>query len=330
MAAMCKKLYVLAVAIVLAAAHADAADINMRVFKVNDYLTAFYDGRPPQPATATAPTAVNWADYGAINVGVATYVIHRGDQALVYDSYPYRAEAQWVRDYLTKEGIRHFTLVNSHWHLDHVGGNAVYADSDRIATHQTIELLTAKRAGIESGKEWGLPAINPLVIPNIGIGGDSTVHVGDITVELRPVNIHSEDGLVIYLPRDRILLAGDTLEDSATFISEPEHVITQYANMRRMREWDIERIFPNHGNPDVIGHGGYQKTLIDATLVYLRRIVSHAHDPDFLNSTLEDYVAESVQKGWVSIWWAYHEAHQSNLKAISAAWKDQALPDLPP
>jgi hypothetical protein len=37
-----------------------------------------------------------------------------------------------------------------------------------------------------------------------------------------------------------------------------------------------------------------------------------------------------VKKGWVSIWWAYHEAHQSNLKAISAAWKDQALPDLPP
>jgi cyclase len=328
MTQMYKKLYVTAVAILLAAAQANAADMNMRVFKVNDYLTAFYDGRPPQ---STAPTtAGNWADYGALNVGVATYVIHRGDQALVYDSYPYRAEAQWVRDYLTKEGIKHFTLVNSHWHLDHVGGNAVYADSDRIATNKTIELLKAKQAGIESGEEWGLPAIKPLVIPNIGIDGDSTVYVGDIRVELRPVNIHSEDGLVIYLPRDRILLAGDTLEDTATFISEPEHVITQYANMRRMREWDIDRIFPNHGNPDVIGHGGYQKTLIDATLVYLRRIVSHAHDPDFLSGTLEDYVGESVKKGWVSIWWAYHDPHQSNLKSISAAWKNQALPDLPP
>ena len=36
------------------------------------------------------------------------------------------------RDYLVRAGIKHFTLVNSHWHLDHVGGNAVYADVDRL------------------------------------------------------------------------------------------------------------------------------------------------------------------------------------------------------
>jgi glyoxylase-like metal-dependent hydrolase (beta-lactamase superfamily II) len=103
--------------------------------------------------------------------------------------------------------------------------------------------------------------------------------VGDITVDLRPVNIEAEGELVIYLPRDRILLAGDALEDTATFISEPEHLITQYASLRQLRTWDIDRIFPNHGNPAVIGHGGYQKTLIDATMAYVRRIVSHAHDP---------------------------------------------------
>jgi hypothetical protein len=42
--------------VVLLAAQASAADINMRVFKVNDYLTAFYDGHPPQPAKATTGT----------------------------------------------------------------------------------------------------------------------------------------------------------------------------------------------------------------------------------------------------------------------------------
>jgi glyoxylase-like metal-dependent hydrolase (beta-lactamase superfamily II) len=257
-------------------------------------------------------------------------VVHRGDQALVYDSFPYVEEARFVRDYLAKAGIKRFTLVNSHWHLDHVGGNAVYADSDRIATTKTIAILEAKKTAIETAAEWGPPAIKPLVLPNIGIGSETTVYVGDVEVELRPIEIHSEDGLVIYLPKDRFLLAGDTLEDTATFIAEPDHVITHYQNLKRMRAWDIDRIFPNHGNPDVIAHGGYRKTLIDATTDYLRKLVAHAHDADYLKGTLEDYVGDSVQKGWVSIWWAYRDAQARNLKEMEAAWKDKGLPDLPP
>jgi cyclase len=315
------------VALALAISHASAGTINMRVFNINDYLTSFYDGRPaqaPRPAEAH-----NWADYGALDVGVSTYVIRRGDQALVYDTFPTVQEAKWVRDYLTKAGVKHFTLVNSHWHLDHVGGNAVYADFDRIATDKTIQELMANKAAIEAGTEWGPPVIKPLVIPNIGIAGDTTYYVKDIKVELRPVNIHSEDGLVIYLPHDRILLAGDTLEDTVTFIAEPENVVAQYNNMRKLQQWDIDRIFPNHGNPDVISHGGYQTTLIDATLGYLRKVITRSHDPDYLQGSLEDYVGDSVKNGWVSIWWAYHEPHEANLRKVFEAMKNKPLPDLP-
>jgi hypothetical protein len=56
----------------------------------------------------------------------------------------------------------------------------------------------------------------------------------------------------------------------------------------------------------------------------------HEHDADYLKGTLEDYVGDSVQKGWVSIWWAYRDAHKQNLERMEAAWKDKALPDLYP
>jgi cyclase len=305
---------------------ADAAAMNMRVFEINDHLLGFYDGRPAE--TATPADKQDWADFGAMNVGVATYVIHRGDRALVYDTYPSVQQAQWVRDYLVKIGIRHFTVVNSHWHLDHVGGNAVYADVDRIATDKTFQRLTQEKAAIEAGAEWGPPAIKPLVLPNITIRADTDYFVGDIQVELRPVNIHSEDGLVVYLPKDRIVLAGDTLEDTLTFIVEPEQIPAQIENLRQMKGWNIDRIFPNHGNPAVIGGGGYRATLIDATVAYLRRIVLHAHDPDFLNGSMEDYVHDSVSKGWVTPWWAYHEAQKANLAVVAKAYKDRPLPDL--
>jgi len=309
------------------AGNADAREPKMRVIDINDHLTAFYDGRPPQPQKSDGTP--NWADYGALDVGVATYVIHRGDEALVYDTFPYAEEAKWVRDYLTRMGIKRFTLANSHWHLDHVGGNAVYADVNRIATNIAIETLAAEKPAIENGKEWGAPPINPLVNANLGIDAITVFYVGDIPVELRPVNIHSEDGLVIYLPGDRILLAGDTLEDTVTFISEPDHITLQYLNMRKLKAWNIDRIFPNHGNPDVIAHGGYPTTLIDATLDYLRKVILHAHDPDYLSGTLEQYVGDSVRKGWVSIWWAYREPHETNLKRVAAAFKDKPIPVLP-
>ena len=119
----------------LAMTSGSAREIDIRVFQINDHLLCFYDGRPAQ-ASHRADTN-NWADSSAFDVGVATYAIHRGDAALVYDTYPTTQDAQWVRDYLTKAGIRHFTVVNSHWHLDHVGGNAVYSDADRNSTHKT-------------------------------------------------------------------------------------------------------------------------------------------------------------------------------------------------
>ena len=266
----------------------------MRVFPINDHLLCFYDGRPAE--TTTPPSDHNWADFGALNVGVATYVVHRGDRALVYDTYPSTQQARWVRDYLVKSGIRHFTVVNSHWHLDHVGGNAMYADVDRISTDKTLQRLTAKKAAIEASTDRGLTAITPLVIPNIGITSATTYFVEDINVELRPINVHSEDGLVVYLPNDRILLAGDTLEDTLTFISEPEQIGVQYGNLQKMKNWNIDRIYPNHGNPAVIANGGYRTTLIDATLDYLRRMVARAHDPDYLKGSTDDYVHDSVRK----------------------------------
>ena len=316
-----------ALVVALSTVHVGATGMNMRVFEINDHLIAFYVGRPAQ---APRPAGTwNWVDDAAMDVGVATYVIHAGDRALVYDSFPSIEPARWVRDYLAKAGIKHFTLVNSHWHLDHVGGNAVYADADRIATDETIRLLTANRAAIEAGTLWGPPAIHPLVVPNIGIAADTSFYVRDIRVDLRPVKIHSNDGLVIYLPADRILLAGDTLEDTLSFIAEPGHVVEHYKNLLKLRQWNIDRIFPNHGNPDVISNGGYRTTLVDATLSYLRKVILRSHDPDYTNGTLEDYVGDSVKKGWVSIWWAYRQPHAQNLRKVAEVLKNKPLPDLP-
>ena len=60
---------------------------NIRVIKINDYLTAFYDGRPATPPPKSDRPR-NWIEYGSMDLGIATYAIHRGNHALVYDTFP--------------------------------------------------------------------------------------------------------------------------------------------------------------------------------------------------------------------------------------------------
>src|SRR6185437_3458990 len=92
-----------------------------------------------------------------------------------------------------------------------------------------------------------------------GSHGDNQLElrVGEIQLELRRMNIHSIDGCVVYLPKDKLLLAGDTLEDPLTYMIEVENLAQHLRNLRDMQGWDIAKILPNHGDPDVITTGGF-------------------------------------------------------------------------
>ncbi|MGH9253038.1 MAG: MBL fold metallo-hydrolase [Vicinamibacterales bacterium] len=300
---------------------------SQQVIEVNDHLIAFYDGRNPKLKRYS--TEWNWVDDGAMKLGVATYAIHKGDQALVYDSFTSLDQASWARQYLEKKkDIKRFTLVLSHWHPDHIGGNAVYQDSAIIASDVGRSTLARLKNDLEEGKAFGPPGIKPLILPNIGYRGSTDLYVGDIKVELHHVNIHSPDSTVILIPSDKILLAGDTLEDSVTFMVEiadlPEHV----RNLRNMKFLKFDRIYPNHGDPKVIAGGGYKKTFIDATTGYITRMVLRSHDKNYLKSPLESYIGDSVKKGWISLYEPYREVHTDNLKAVHKYWSKRKLPEM--
>jgi cyclase len=89
-----------------------AADLtNQKIFKINDHILAFYDGR--DPSGKRFRTDWNWVDDGAMKLGVATYAIHKGDQAIVFDTFTSVEQARWVRTHLEKLGVRRFTVVLS-------------------------------------------------------------------------------------------------------------------------------------------------------------------------------------------------------------------------
>jgi cyclase len=299
---------------------------TISVIEINENLTAFYTGRDASQPRLTQ--AWNWHDDAAMKLGVATYAIHGGEEALIVDTFSFPSQAQWVRDYLEDKGIRTFTLVLSHWHLDHIGGNAAYSDSPIIASHGTLSLLSKHRSAIEAGELHGPPAIKPLVLPSVAYRASSTQRVNGMEVCLQNVNIHSADSTNIHIPSQGILLAGDTVEDSLTYMvmEEVANIAEHVKNLRAMRDMPVRAIYPNHGNPGVLARGGYDKTLIDATIQYITKMVASAHDPGFAHTGMREFIAEALDKGWIENFEPYEEVHEGNLKLLRDHFRNRPLP----
>ena len=117
--------------------------------------------------------------------------------------------------------MRRIVVVLSHWHLDHVAGTAAFADCEIVASRLTGERLARQRSAIEGGTLEGPPAISPLILPSTVFDGRTELAVGKLRADLVQFDIHSADGTALHIPGEGLLLAGDMLEDTATYVSEP-------------------------------------------------------------------------------------------------------------
>ena len=84
---------------------------HLRIHEPQPGLFAYYDGRVPGYRFLPGP---NWVDDGAIALGIATYALIEGTQALVYDTHVSVAHGTAIRAHLEGLGARHFTVVLSH------------------------------------------------------------------------------------------------------------------------------------------------------------------------------------------------------------------------
>ena len=279
-------------------------------------LLGFYDGRGP--AAASAPID-NWVDDGALSLGICSFAIVDGPEAIIYDTHVSIAHARRIREAVEQLGARRIRVVLSHWHLDHVAGTEAFADCEIIANGTTAALLAEHRSAIEAGTHEGPPAISPLILPTTVFDGRLRLALPSFEVELAEFDIHSRDATVLHLPHAGILLAGDTVEDTVTYVSEPDRLEAHIGELERMRGLDARTIFPNHGSREIIEGGGYAETLIDATQRYVRKLLGTASEPAEQHADLRAFVSDELAAGWISWFEPYERVHESNLAAVRSA-----------
>jgi cyclase len=241
-----------------------------------------------------------------------------GGSALVYDTHVSLEHAQEVREKLESMGVTEITVVLSHWHLDHVAGTEVFADCEVIASARTAGHLAGSKAAIEAGELEGPPAIDPLILPSRTVQEDLELVLDETEVRLFTTEIHSDDATLIWLPRERLLLCGDTMEDTVTYVDEPERLDVHIDNLGGLRALEPLRILPNHGDPEVIAAGGYGPGLIDDTVSYIGGLQRCRTDPDLRALSLRDFIADLTEEGTLNYFEPYEEVHRGNVEKVLA------------
>jgi glyoxylase-like metal-dependent hydrolase (beta-lactamase superfamily II) len=286
----------------------------MRILNPVPGVYAYYEGRdivlPPSPT---------WVEDGALSLGIASYAIINGETALVYDTHVSVDRAKAIRAHVESLGARKITVVLSHWHLDHVAGTDAFKDCRIIANVRTRGHLAKNLDAIQSGALHGPPAINPMLLPTDVFDEEMTLEVGGRTVILKIFDIHSDDATVIWLPDSGVLLAGDTLEDTVTYVSEPRALATHVAELNRLFALEPSVILPNHGDPDIIEAGGYTRTLIRATQQYVRSLLRCRNEEALRATPLREFIAGPLNAGWINYFEPYEAVHRQNIREVLAA-----------
>jgi len=147
------------------------------------------------------------------------------------------------------------TVVLTHYHADHIYGLQVFKEAGaRVVAHTSArEYLfsdTAKlRLAVSRQELW--PWIDEktrLVPADMWLTGPYTFYVGGIQFDIRPVGpSHTAEDLVVYLPQQKILFAGDLVfrnripyvgqADSKHWIDALENLLT----------FDTHWVIPGHG-----------------------------------------------------------------------------------
>jgi cyclase len=291
----------------------DPGPTRLRILRPAPGILAFYDGRVEGYRFAPRP---NWIDEGGLSLGTASFALVAGTDALVYDTHTTPEHGRRIRTALEAEGVNRFTVLLSHWHLDHVAGNTAFRDCEILATARTAELLREHREAIEEGEHEGPPGVCPLVLPTRTFEERTELRVGERRLEAIHVDVHSDDAAVLWDPEARLLLAGDTVEDTVTYVEEPDHFEAHLRDLDRLLALDPAAILPSHGHPEVIDGGGYGQGLIKATQEYIRLLQRMPAEPELRELPLRELLAPQIESGDVRWFEPYERVHRANVKTV--------------
>jgi len=111
--------------------------------------------------------------------------------------------------HISKQPIRY--LVNTHWHWDHTGGDALFSKAGTVifSSEQTRAYIVAAQ---KTNRPAGTPyAVDPAGIPSVTISSGTKFHIAGQTVEVIHVPpAHTDGDLIVRFVEADVIQTGDT------------------------------------------------------------------------------------------------------------------------
>lgn len=207
-------------------------------------------------------------DHGELGVSNAAFAVEAGE-ALVVDTMLLPEMADGIVHALERRGARPRLVLNTHHHLDHVGGNARLAAIPAVAHPVTAALVAGMAADLQpvaavlprftaqiSGLTVRLPtAVDPGAVPVPG---------GGRILTFAPA--HTPADLAVWFPAARVLFAGDLCG----------HGVTPLAVHASVPDWleAVETLLGLRPVTVVPGHGGVGTAEdLEAVAIYFRALL---------------------------------------------------------
>lgn len=132
------------------------------------------------------------------------------DGVLVIDSGLVERAQDFLDTFKTLTGKPLRTLINTHWHFDHVGGNEAFAKAGmRIVAHENVRARVSAKQHIDFFN-GDIPPLAPSAWPVETFADALTVYVDDNPVSVQHVPpAHTDGDSYIFLRKANVLHAGD-------------------------------------------------------------------------------------------------------------------------
>jgi glyoxylase-like metal-dependent hydrolase (beta-lactamase superfamily II) len=215
-------------------------------------------------------------------------IVNANDVMLVDTNITPEATRRLVADIktLTDKPLRY--VVNTHWHYDHTDGNQIFGPEVQIIGHETARkaildgVLQArleqafrdlpgaietnrKRVAAEQDPDRKAQLARQLAVqeayreqlketvptpPNVTITDRLTIHAGDREIQIiHPGRGHTDGDLLVYLPKERVIVTGDFFEGDRTGALRFGFHDEWADNLEKLEHLDFEHVIAGHGDP---------------------------------------------------------------------------------
>ncbi len=248
---------------------------------------------------------------------VGAAVIATPEGAVVVDTAPFPQEAREIRDFALRrcpQGIRY--LINTHHHADHIYGSYLFPEAELIAHRRCRQILLqfGEESLVRAQEQTPALASVQLRIPQLVFETEMLLRLGEKTIHLMHAPGHSQDGIIVHVREDKVLVASDVVTPVPLMVRGDREALVE--SLKLVKTLNLENVIQGHGG--VLLRGEIEE-MVDSNIHYLdclERQVQELVDEGAPRSASRDIDIESCGKSRIPLGGLVQRLHLANAESL--------------